>query len=342
MALLEGTSGVNGILTPQSSLPIAQALPPDAKIAVRNFAPEGTTRNTLTSLSVNTVQPVSGQLNDNNSPQEFQNTDFSFIDGYRKGSGNGSDSLEDSNDDLTYPFVLQPNGNDDELAYMALQIQPSATQDNSDQQNLPQTALSADKRSIISNYSRFFLQGVVEAEQEKYQVVETFTSYYAFFYGKRPPIYRYTGTVINDSLYRWNNDLKFIYENFFRGTKAAEYNAEVVISYDGRVVIGFPLGLTMQQEAVNDKGIPFAMDVLVISHTPTSLSDDVNVLLDQAAAQRTALKQQAELAQALSQQAGPSVQISDLSTNGILPPASILPVNVSPTSLGGVSQLAVS
>src|ERR1019366_7308331 len=88
---------------------------------------------------------------------------------------------------------------------------------------IPATSLNnKTETKIVNAYSRFFLQGVTEAEQEKYQLVETFTGFYAFFYGKRPPIYRYTGTLLADPIYRWNNDMKFMYENYFRGSRATE------------------------------------------------------------------------------------------------------------------------
>jgi len=143
--------------------------------------------------------------------------------------------------------------------------------------------LTVGDEQLISAYSRFFLQSVSESEQEKFQIVETFTAYYAFFYGKKPPIYRYAGTLLNDENYRWANDMKFVYDNFFRGTKAVEFGAEVILEYDGKLITGLPISLSMQQDAINDKGIPFSMDVLVFNHTNISFSKDIEDLLSKAA-----------------------------------------------------------
>jgi hypothetical protein len=145
-----------------------------------------------------------------------------------------------------------------------------------------------DGEELIAAYSRFFLQSVSEVEQEKYQVVETFTGYYAFFYGKRPPIYRYSGILLSDQNFAWNNDFKFVYENYFRGTKATEYSAQVLMVCDNRVISGYPLSLSMQQDAMVEKGMPFSMDLLVVDHVPTSFSSDVSALLE---AQKQALNE---------------------------------------------------
>lgn len=131
----------------------------------------------------------------------------------------------------------------------------------------------------VTAYSRFFLQSVVEGEQEKFQVVETFSNYYAFFFGKRPPFYKFSGILLNDQNHSWSNDFKFYYENFFRGTRSTELAGTVTIKYDGRHVTGFLVGLQMQQVAELDKGIPFSVDVLVVDHTPDRFSADISSLV---------------------------------------------------------------
>jgi hypothetical protein len=185
---------------------------------------------------------------------------------------------------------------------------------------------------LISNYSRFFLENVSEVEQEKYQIVETFTGYYAFFYGKRPPIYRYSGVLLSDSIYRWNNDFKFVYENYFRGTRATELGAEVLIVYDGRQISGFPLGLSMQQDAVNEKGMPFSIDMLVVDHKTLKFSNDIaSFLQDQQSRLATTRANLKKYLIQLNGYSGPTAAVSDGATNGVIPPVSVG---------GSVSQIA--
>lgn len=136
-----------------------------------------------------------------------------------------------------------------------------------------------DGTEIVSGFTSFFLQSVSESEQEKYQIVETFTAYYAFFFGKRPPIYRYSGMLLNDQDHNWMNTFRVMYENYFRGTASAELGAQAIITYDKRAVSGFLLGLNIQQDAANDKGVPFSFDVLVINHDLVGFSSDFDAFV---------------------------------------------------------------
>ena len=290
----------------------------DTKVAVQGIDQTTSTKKTV-ALAKADVAPVKGQPDD--TPVDlgttFSNTDFSTNDAYRLGSG-------DSTSPETYaPRTL--SGEIETIASMSLTTQGTNGVD------------------IITGYSRFFLQSVSEAEQEKYQVVETFTGYYAFFYGKRPPIYRYSGTFLSDPNYRWNNDFKFMYENFFRGTSAVELLAEMIISYDGRTVIGFPLSLTMNQEASLSKGVPFTIDLLVVDHQVSdNLSLDVNTMLQQLQNTLAATKAKIKSTQAsVSSGVSASVLTADNATNGIIP-ASSISIPGAPSLGSAVSQIGLA
>lgn len=153
-------------------------------------------------------------------------------------------------------------------------------------------SVATDTEIILSNYSQFFLLSVSEGDQEKYQVVETFTAYYVFFFGRRPPVYRFSGMLLNDQQFNWMNDFRYTYNNLMRGTAAAEIGARVIISYDKRVVSCFPLSLNISQDAQTDKGVPFSMDVLVISHELVDYSTDLKTFMDQKQNELRTLKNQ--------------------------------------------------
>ena len=156
------------------------------------------------------------------------------------------------------------------------------------------TTVGPNHKNIISAYSNFMLQAVSESEQEKYQVVETFTAYYAFFYGKRPPVYNYSGMLLNDEKQGWANSFKDMYERYFRGTKTAELGAQVFLSYGNKVVSGFILNLSMQEDAMNPNGIPFSFSMLVIDYTILKFSDDYNTFLNTLQKNMAAMKEKAD------------------------------------------------
>ena len=169
-------------------------------------------------------------------------------DSYRYGGASSSGT----GDNLATRRTLGERANDkDDLAHISLSISDRAA-------NL--------KGFEIKAYSRFFLQSVSESQQEKMQVVETFSDYYAYFFGKRPVTYTFTGLLLNDQNHRWANDLRFYYEKFFRGTASTELGGTVSISYDGNTVTGFFMGMSMNRAAEMDKGIPFSLSMLVVNH----------------------------------------------------------------------------
>lgn len=151
-----------------------------------------------------------------------------------------------------------------------------------------------DDQEIVGAYSNFILQSVSEAEQEKYQIVETFTAYYAFFYGKRPPVYNYSGMLINDQKHNWAGTFKFMYDNYFRGTATAELGAQAYITYGNKVVSGFILNLSMGEDASNPNGIPFSFSLLVISHSHIKFSDNFEAFIEQQQKNLALLKEKAD------------------------------------------------
>ena len=202
--------------------------------------------------------------------------------------------------------------------------------------------LTVGSDQLISAYSRFFLQSVSESDQEKFQIVETFTAYYAFFYGRRPPVYRYSGVLLNDENFRWANDMKFIYDNFFRGTKAVEYGAEVIMEYDGRLITGFPISMNMQQDAINTKGIPFSMDILVLSHTPLNFSKDIEDLISKAAQTLASSREKTKQALAAMNTGAPKSSVAQVryALNGKMPTKSVKVKGVADNSYTPISNIS--
>lgn len=205
----------------------------------------------------NTVTPKAGAAP--TTPSVPDNTPLQ-LDSYRY----GSKSL--TTDGIENPRSVGERANDkDDLAYLRLTIDPSSN--------------STLKGFAINAYSRFFLQNWQESQQEKMQIVETFSNYYAYFFGKRPMMYRYNGILLNDLNNEWANDLVFYYENYFRGSQSTALSGIASITYDGKTVTGFFTGISMSSVAENDKLVTFSLDMLVVDHTTTRYSPDIAALI---------------------------------------------------------------
>jgi len=138
----------------------------------------------------------------------------------------------------------------------------------------PVNSKTKERRDLIPKFTKFMLESVQEAHTERSQVVETFGEFFTFFYGERPPIYNFSGTLVNSKINNWLADFMFYYENFLRGTKCVEQNATIVITYGGRQIEGFILNTSNTTQAITDKGVSLTFQVLVIDRKVLSLSAD--------------------------------------------------------------------
>lgn len=242
-------------------------------------------------------------------------------------------------DGLLLPYTL--DGEEERIASISLFRDTKDTLQQALQSG-DTTAPQFSSNNLISAYSRFFLQQVDEGDQEKLQIFETFTAFYVFFYGRRPRIYRYSGTLLNDGNHKWSNDLQFFYENYFRGTRSAELSAQVILNYDGKIVSGFMIDLQMQRSAGPiQKGSPFSFQVIVVDDVPVKFSIDIKSLIGKKQAELR--KKKANIAAQVAQigkNVNSNVTIAAAqAANGDKPQASVElpgvspPQNYNPTSM---------
>lgn len=136
------------------------------------------------------------------------------------------------------------------------------------------------RAQLIPEYSKFFLESVQEAHQEKVQIVETFNDFYAFFYGERPPVYTFSGYLLNLQNYNWLNEFTYYYQNFWRGTKAVELGARVFLTYNYQQIQGYVLNINTNISAVTDKVAPFNIQVLVTNRLIFNGFDSEDLIRD--------------------------------------------------------------
>lgn len=116
---------------------------------------------------------------------------------------------------------------------------------------------------LVPEFSKFFLESVQESHNEKFQLVETFNDFYVYFYGEKPPIYTFSGHLLNLLNYNWKNEFMYFYENFWRGTKAVELGARIFLTYDYQQIQGYILGINTNLQSLTDKAANFSFTVLV-------------------------------------------------------------------------------
>lgn len=122
--------------------------------------------------------------------------------------------------------------------------------------------------NVIPPYTKFFLENVTESYAEKAQVVETFGDFIAFFFGRRPEMFSFSGRLLNVKNHDWKNDFVEMYDNFLRGTKAVENDSIVFIQYDDVMVQGFLMNCRLDYHSVANNECPFAFSTLITKRAP--------------------------------------------------------------------------
>lgn len=121
--------------------------------------------------------------------------------------------------------------------------------------------------NLIPPNTKFFLEQVQENREEKVQVIDTFGEWIAFFFGRRPEVYSYAGTLLNTANHDWKNEFQDNYDNFLRGSQAVKNRATIIMQYDDVVVEGYMMNSTITQTAMADNSVPFQFNLLVINRS---------------------------------------------------------------------------
>jgi len=110
----------------------------------------------------------------------------------------------------------------------------------------------------------FLLTGAQEQFAERAQVVDTLTdNFVAFYSGAQPPVFQYSGTVLNtyqDDQRVW---MLRLYNEILRGTKLATRGLICRLRYDSLIVSGYMEGLSMSLSGAVEMAADFSFALRV-------------------------------------------------------------------------------
>jgi hypothetical protein len=142
-----------------------------------------------------------------------------------------------------------------------------------------------------SGYVDFILSQAVESFQEVMQVEKTVgDDYVAFFFGQAPPVFQYSGFLLNSLQDDQRIGFAIAYQQILRGTQLARRGALARLRYDSVIVEGMLTAKQQTLNADNEMAVPFAFSFLVKSYTivqsplfrRTSAADYVALAADNA------------------------------------------------------------
>jgi len=97
--------------------------------------------------------------------------------------------------------------------------------------------------------ANFVIRQINEARQEKYQLLETFGETFGFFFGERPRILQFSGSLVSTPDFNWHSEWWHNYEHVYRGTRLVQQDARMYIQFDNKVVEGYMLDANTQSVA---------------------------------------------------------------------------------------------
>jgi hypothetical protein len=137
----------------------------------------------------------------------------------------------------------------------------------------------------------FLLGQANESVREVMQVEKVIADdYVAFFFGQEPPVFQYSGYLINSQQDDQRMSFYQAYSQILRGTALARGGALARLRYDSVIISGVMVAHQQQLLAENELAVPFSFSFLVKEYlviqptefTHTSASDFVQLAADQA------------------------------------------------------------
>jgi hypothetical protein len=127
---------------------------------------------------------------------------------------------------------------------------------SSEQPNLPATGTA-----------NFLLLTVQEQRIEKSQILTTFGTSYAYFFGEQPRQIEVSALLLNTADFRWDVEWLYNYENFLRGSKLTASNTVIIFTYDNCIVRGYMTACSIGKSAENPRGVPLSFSMFVLDTT---------------------------------------------------------------------------
>jgi hypothetical protein len=119
-------------------------------------------------------------------------------------------------------------------------------------------------RTYQRGYIDFLLQRAQESFQEKFQAVELQgDNYTSYFFGQKPPIFQYSGILLNTLQNDWRKAMTLAYLHLLRGTKLAQRKIVMAIAYDEMVVVGSMINLSQVFTSDRQIASDFSFSILV-------------------------------------------------------------------------------
>jgi len=138
------------------------------------------------------------------------------------------------------------------------------TNPNSSGTSDPHPEIIRNRNVSTNGYLDFLIQNVQMPLQEKVQVSETLSdNYVAYTFGQAPPVWSFTGALINTVQDDQASNMFRLYTHILRATQMARRQKSLSLSFDSYVVNGVMMNINMTLASNNELVVPFSFQLLV-------------------------------------------------------------------------------
>lgn len=115
-----------------------------------------------------------------------------------------------------------------------------------------------------AGYLYFLLDRAQEGFNEKAQVVDVVgDQYVAYMFGQSPPVFNYSGILMNTRQDDWRAAFTVLYQMIVRGSRMAKFGRAVVLSYDDVFITGTILSMQQVLSSTMQTSAQFSFSLLV-------------------------------------------------------------------------------
>lgn len=124
---------------------------------------------------------------------------------------------------------------------------------------------SSTSNGTSQHNHNFMLTQIDIALQEKAQVIQTFGSDYAFFFGQQPMIISCAGFLLNSRDFNWKSEWLFNYQNYLRGTACVKSKSRVYLGFKSHIAVGYLTSTNLSINASQENAMGFNFTMLLTS-----------------------------------------------------------------------------
>ena len=145
-----------------------------------------------------------------------------------------------------------------------------------------EVAVGTDKSSVSEAYQQlnqkgipyidcFILRSVRFVQEERYHIFQALNGETtSFFFGSKPVVYNFSGSLLDTNNQQWFNDFMYYYENYLRGTKVILNKTRIFMIYEDQIVEGFLLNTQVSRSGDMNSHAEFSFDMIMVQKTTTA------------------------------------------------------------------------